>query len=397
MEQVQVRLLGGFSVEAGVRKINDSVNRAQKPLLVIAYLICNRARIVRAEELMRLCWEGEGKDDPANALRVVLHRARLMVDKLEIGSGMDVIRRERDGFRWISCQPVSVDAEEFVRLHEEGRQARDEAEKLECFLKAIHLYRGDFMGRNSGSAWGRFMVSQYRVRYFEMSLAALKSLSDNGEKQAAVQLARQVLALEPHYEAACRQLMEDLMSLGQAQAAVDEYEKLRVLLLRANRSSEEETRKVYFRAVRLCVGVEIPVELRRSGDDKNRGKNGARVCDFSFFRTFYPTAEYLIMQCGLEVYNALFTVEEIPGREVSRRTMERAMDGLMWQLKEELKRGSALTRCANNQLLAMLGANGYEQACMCCEQQVEKFYQNHPPHLVRVRYGVWQVGGDKEI
>ena len=52
MEQVQVRLLGGFSVEAGARRIDDSVSRSQKPLLLLAYLICNRERTVSFQKRM---------------------------------------------------------------------------------------------------------------------------------------------------------------------------------------------------------------------------------------------------------------------------------------------------------------------------------------------------------
>ena len=379
-------------MEVGARRIDDSVSRSQKPLLVLAYLICNRERVVTAEELLRLCWEGEEKDDPANALRVVLHRARLMAERLEIGSGMDIIRRERDGFRWDSRQPVQVDAEEFVRLHEAGKLARDDRGALECFRKAIDLYQGDFMGRNSGSTWGRYMLSEYRGRYLQMALSALERLSAEGQREEAVCLARQVLKLEPYFEAASRHLMEGMMAQGLAWESMEEYERLRGLLLGRNRSPEEETQKVYFRAVRLCGRPDIPVDLYPVGRDENRGKNGARVCDFSFFRTFYMSAEYLIVQCGLEVYNVLFTIEGEAGKELSRRSLERAIDSLLLQLKEELSKGNALTRCADNQLLAMMSANGYEEACMCCERQVEQFYQTHPNPSVRLRYGVWRVG-----
>jgi hypothetical protein len=89
------------------------------------------------------------------------------------------------------------------------------------------------------------------------------------------------------------------------------------------------------------------------------------------------SAEHLIVQCRLEVYNILFTIEGAQGKALSRRMMERAVDGLLQQLEMELPRGSALTRCADNQLLAMIGADGYEAACMCCERQVQLFYKNN--------------------
>lgn len=241
------------------------------------------------------------------------------------------------------------------------------------------------------------MVEHHRERYFEMVLSAMESLSSDGRNEEAVMLGRQTLTLEPLCQVVCRCLMEELMALGRVRDAVEEYERLRGLLLRVGCTPEEETQKVYFRAVRLCGGEKIPLELHQSGEDENRGENGARVCDFAFFRTFYTSAEYLILQSGLEIYNALFTIEGAKGQEISGRTMDRAVDGLMRQMKADLRRGSALTRCADNQLLAMISANGYEQACMICERQVETFYQSHPNFPVRVCYGVWQVGGDKVI
>ena len=119
------------------------------------------------------------------------------------------------------------------------------------------------------------------------------------------------------------------------------------------------------------------------------------MCDFSFFRTFYVSAENLIVQCGLEVYNILFTIEGVQGKELSRRMTERAVDGLLQQLAMQLPRGSALTRCADNQLLAMMGADGYEAACLCCERNVNRFYQNNPAISVKLRYGVWRVGENR--
>ena len=395
MEMLQIRMLGGFSAQVREKRIDDLENRSQKPWLLLAYLICNRERTVTQEELLRLCWEGEEKDDPANALRVVLHRTRALLDKLAIGSGMDLILRSRDGFCWSSHLPVSVDVEEFENLYAAGNRAKDEEKKLECFLRAIELYRGDFLGRNSGGTWGRYMADKQRERYIEMALAALDILSGSGREKEAVALARKVLGIEPYRESVCRRLMENLISLGRVQEAVQQYEQLRTSLLTAfDRIPEEETQRVYFRAMRKIRAPKISVDIQPSEWDENRGKNGARVCDFSFFRTFYVSVEYLIGQCGLEIYNLLFTLESAQEKEPSRRTVDRAMEMLLQQMKADLGRGTALTRCADNQLLAMINADGYEEACLCWEQQLKKFRQSYPGTAVQLSYGVWRVGED---
>ena len=149
MEMLQIRVLGGFSVEVRGNRIDDSYNRSQKPWQLIAYLICNRDRTVTQDELLRLCWDGEKKDDPANALRVVLHRTRAILDKLEIGSGMDLIRRSRNGFCWNCPFSIRVDVEEFERLYQEGMAAEDDQVRLDRFQTALNLYAGPFLGRNA--------------------------------------------------------------------------------------------------------------------------------------------------------------------------------------------------------------------------------------------------------
>ena len=396
MEKLQIRMLGGFSARARGNQIDDSENRSQKPWILLAYLICNRNRTVTQEELLRLCWEGEEKENPANALRVVLHRTRTMLEQLKIGCGMDMILRSRDGFSWNCRLPMDVDVEEFEALHKTCVLTRDREERLECCLKGINLYGGDFLGRNSGGTWGTRMAEKQRGRYVEMTLEALNILSDSGREEDAVQLARKVLGMEPHQEAVHRCLMEVLMKLGRAGEAVELYDKLRAALLgKFDRVPEEETQRVYFRAVRLCRENDIPVELRRIEKDDNRGENGVKICDFSFFRTFYVSAEFLILQCGLEVYNILFTVEGTQEKPLSCRSMGRAMEGLSQQLKADLRRGDVMTRCAENQILVMIRANGYEEACKCCERHVNLFYRNNPTITAKVRYGVWQVGENR--
>ena len=397
MEKLEIQMLGGFSARTREKRINDSENRSQKPWILLAYLICNRDRTVTQEELLRLCWEGEEKDDSANALRVVLHRTRTMLEQLKIGSGMDLIQRSRDGFSWNCRLPLDVDVEEFEALHKNCVLTRDEEERLACCLKAIDLYGGDFLGRNSGGTWGTHMAEKLRGYYVEMALTALSILSDDGREEDAVQLARKVLGMEPYQEAIHRSLMQNLIKLGRAGEAVEQYEQLRAALLgKFDRAPEEETQRVYFKAVRLCGEAEIPVELRRIEKDDNRGENGVKICDFSFFRTFYVSAEFLILQCGLEVYNILFTVEGTQEKPLSRRSMERAMEGLSQQLKAELRRGDVMTRCAENQMLVMIRADGYEEACMCCERHVDLFYRNNPSTPAKLRYGVWRVGENRQ-
>ncbi len=394
MKELEVRMLGSFSLETGGHRITDAENRSQKPWLLMAYLLCHRGRTVSQEELIRMCWEPEEiKGDPANALRVVLHRARAMLDKLEVVTGRDLLVRSRDGFEWGDRLSVWTDVEEFESLYGEGCANADQKFKLQCFKRAISLYGGDFLSRNTGDGWAGCMAERLRRMYLDMAEQAVELYSGDGQLERGAQLCREVLNVLPGHEGMYRRLMETLLELGQAEQAVEVYEKLRVECLETlDRLPERKTRQIYYRALQASNGDGIPVRLHPGDGCEAGGPPGAKVCDFTFFQLFYPSAEWLVEQCGVEMYNTLFTLELEQARPVSQRTRERLMEHLCRQLRMEVGRSGTLTQCDEARFLAIVRIDGYENTCLFCERQVETFYRNHPNTPHRLRYGVWRMG-----
>lgn len=398
MEVLQIRMLGQFSLEAQGRRLDASEDRSCKPWLLLAYLLYHRSRVVTQEELLRLCWGSENtRGDLSNALRVVLHRTRIMLDRLELMPGKEMIVRSWDGFQWNDRLPVRIDVEVFQEMYRSGKAAAQPEEKLACFERAMDCYRGEFLGGNTGENWGACIENYHREIYMEMALEMLNLLADAGETQRMIEVCRQVLKVEPFNEEIYRRLMKTLMEQGKAREAARLYEQLREkLLTEFDRVPEERTGDTYFSVLRAMNPAVVPVALERLDVDCSGDDRGAKLCDFSFYRMFYSSAEWLIERCGLSVYNVLFTMEVKPGRSVSQRTQDRLMEGLAEQLRAGWSRGDALTRCAEDQILGMVQAGSYEAACMICEEQVERFYRGHSNVPVCLRYGVWRVGKENE-
>jgi len=137
---------------------------------------------------------------------------------------------------------------------------------------------------------------------------------------------------------------------------------------------------------------EIPVVLKRQDLNAEIPDRGARVCDFAFYRMFFSSAEWLVSQCGLSIYQVLFKLENGPDKAVSERTRERLMEALLEQLRLGLHRGDAISRCAGDQIVGMMQAKDYESACLICERQVERFYREYPNTTMELSYGAWRVG-----
>ena len=81
---LRVQTLGSFSIRRGTPAFAGG--RSRKLILLLAFLIWERARPVPYEELADLLWTGR-EGGSLNALKALLHRARSALDQLGEGSG----------------------------------------------------------------------------------------------------------------------------------------------------------------------------------------------------------------------------------------------------------------------------------------------------------------------
>lgn len=125
-----------------------------------------------------------------------------------------------------------IDAEEFDRLIADGeasRRARDFDRCIDCYERAVALYRGDFM-QGSYEPW----VEEQRSYYREQFLRMLESLAAVAERKqewlGAMDLAQRILRDDPFREDIHCLVMRAQAALGNRVAVKEQYETLRGLL-----------------------------------------------------------------------------------------------------------------------------------------------------------------------
>jgi ATP/maltotriose-dependent transcriptional regulator MalT/DNA-binding SARP family transcriptional activator len=139
----------------------------------------------------------------------------------------------RDGDYLLSQDfPYFVDTEEFDRLLAEGESARrsgDRGRLVECFERAVELYRGDFM-QGSYDDW----VEEQRAYYKEQHLRMLETLAVAAQKSEdwsrSLKLAQRIIAEDQFREDVHCMIMRAQAALGNRAAVRDQYESLRKLL-----------------------------------------------------------------------------------------------------------------------------------------------------------------------
>ena len=110
MEQINIRMLGEFSLSTDSVRITDHDNRSRTVWCLLAYILCHRNRVLSQDELIDVLYGDDPKGaNPANALKTALHRVRALLDQLWPGAGHELIVRQEGGYRWNPECSVSME------------------------------------------------------------------------------------------------------------------------------------------------------------------------------------------------------------------------------------------------------------------------------------------------
>src|SRR5262247_344323 len=239
MGRLQLRLLGGFDLQAGPGQAVPI--RLKKAQALLAYLACHPGQSRPRDKLATLLWP-EMDDWQARAnLRKVLFVLR---------RGLSVIspslRLDEDTVT-LDTAALDVDVLAFQQL---ARRADPEA-----LQQAVDLYRGDLLeGLGVTEAPFEEWLAAERERLREFALEALAKLlahQTKSEASNAVATALRLLALDPLQEAVHRALMRLYVRDGRRDAALRQYQSC-VDTLRRELSvePEAETRQLYQEVLR---------------------------------------------------------------------------------------------------------------------------------------------------
>jgi DNA-binding SARP family transcriptional activator len=127
----------------------------QRPGMLLKYLICERRRLVPADEIAEAFWPG-GDQRAVGNVRHFVHSLR---SNLEPGRAKRTPSRfiiaEPGGYR-LNTEAVTVDADEFQQLVTAGLQRlkhEDQEASERLLVDAMVLYGGDFLGDERYALW----------------------------------------------------------------------------------------------------------------------------------------------------------------------------------------------------------------------------------------------------
>lgn len=390
---LKVQMLGTFSVTLGDVSVNDGSNRSRKIWLLLAYLAYNRNRQVSQEELISLLWGSEEQNDnPAGALKTALWRARQMLEPLGPSIGKDLILRKGGGCRWNPEIPTELDTEQFEALCRAGTGGGTAEERLEALRKALDLYQGEFLEKMSMEPWVSPISAYYHNVYISTLLETLPLLEERGFCQEVEDLCRSALREDPYNELLHQYLLRSMVDRGEYERASVTYEELRELLYsNLGITPAEETQELYNEIQRSITGYALLPDTIREQLREEDPSAGAIVCEYSRFKFFYQAEARAAARRGDAVHIGILSVTDENGRELSRRSLDRAMENLQVQIQRSLRKSDVVSRCSASQFVMLLLQANYENSYMVCDRIVRSFGRTYPHSPAKIHAVVFPL------
>jgi len=397
VDPIRIRTFGEFSLQYGENKISDQDNRSKKMWQLLAYLLCRRPRVIPQKELIELLWgDDPSSSNPENVLRITFHRVRTMLDRLYPNAGHQVILYKDSGYAWNPEVPIELDSERFDTLC--SLQTEDPSARLDAYLEAIELYRGEYLEKLSSETWVIPITTHFHNLYVAAVLESIPLLSAQNQHQTAADLCRAAIAVEPYHEPLYQHLMQQLAALNDPEGAAAVYEELsRRLFDDFGIRPSEETKEIYRAAAHSVSEQVLPMDLVLEHLQEPDAPNGAMECEYDYFKVLCYAESRAMARSGRATHIALLSISADPAKQLTKSGNSRAVGQVGEQIRLNLRRGDVFSRCSVSQYILMLPGANYENSCMVCRRVIGAFHRKHPHSTLQIHFIVQPLSDSSSV
>ncbi len=388
--QLQINMLGGFSLQYNDKVIDYQSSRSHKLWLILEYLITFRDKEITQNELIELLWGDEFTENPANTLKTLLHRLRVMLEDLNFAPGKEMVMYNRGIYAWNPKLNYVVDTDQFMSLCELGDEADDEEQKISYYLSALEYYKGDFLPMSALEPWAVPVNTYFHSEYLRVVHACVALLKERNRAHEIITVCQNAVKVDPYEEVLHYELIKAMLDTGAQQTALNHYEYVVDLFYSEfGINLSEQMTDLYKELIKVSNGIEVDLHVISEKLQEEHSRPGAFYCEFSLFKEIYQLEKRAISRNGQSVYLCLISVTDGNNSKVdNKKHQNAAMGQLRNAIQFSLRRGDVFTRYSVSQYLIMLPTISYENCEMVLKRIVRNFKLDNPHSKVTLTYKI---------
>lgn len=197
--------------------------RTVKAQELFAYLLHQRGRQVRKEELLELLWAESGQKNGMTQMYTAIYQVR---KTLQAG-GIDVEVVSTEKCYMLDLKATQLDADEWERaVHETAAPSED---TLPAHKRLLELYRGDYFA-NYDYLWAENERERLRLLWFQHAIGVADFMAGSAQPIEALRLYQRIQQAFPYAEETYWGLMKLHYARGDQQAVQKQYDDLNKIL-----------------------------------------------------------------------------------------------------------------------------------------------------------------------
>ncbi len=379
-------LLGSFLCrEVRGDRIRNSVvpqKIGKKALSFLQYLIVNHARNISSEELIEQFWPE--KSDPANVLKSMVFKTRNLL-KTMFPEEENLLQTLQGCYAWAPSVRIELDVEEFERACLDARKQRGKG-YLDTLLRAIALYRGDFLAGND-SEWAVSLRRYYQTLYLDVCKMTLPMLQEQERWTEMISICEQAAAVDFGSDTFVVYQMQALISMGHPERAVEAYQTFREMLWEEFEIEPAEyVEQIHLLADSMCKNNMDSLDILKLVAEE-RAEERAFFCTFGVFQSIVALERRHLVRSRQS--SALVIVSL--GNKVTPTTDARRLERI---LLEGLRTGDPVDRLDASSYILMLTGASKENAELVMERIDRAFHKTYSHSQACISFRVASLEAD---
>lgn len=394
-----IRMLGSIMIEKNGRSISDQNNHSRKMWVLLAYLFYFHEKKISSNELISTIWENEeDTSNPANVLKVLLHRTRSMLNELEEGLGKNLILNTRGEYYLNPNIRIQLDVTQLEQKIQEGQNSNDLQTTLTLYQEVLSLYRGDFLEKFSTESWVVPLSTYYRNLYLETAHELIKLYEENRQYSDIIQMCRKICSKEKYDETFYIPLLKNLIKAEQYEEAIHIYQTFRQTIYSEFGIQPSTELQSLFRKARQglhsdLIDISDVRRLMHEDDDQK----GALFCEIDIFKQIYQFTSRGLERNGSVIHIALINITDIQNHALSKRSLNTVVENLRKYICSKLRCGDIFSMCSPSQFILLLPNANYENTEKVIERLENGFYQQYPHTPAKLSHHIQPVIPDSTI
>ena len=261
--------------------------------------------------------------------------------------------------------------------------------KLQYYLAALDIYKGDFLPKLAMEAWVTPINAYYHSLFLSLIGEVLEILSEKEAYEEIVHRCTKAIQIEPFNENLYYHMITALVRTGNQKAALSQYDQMTELFFNNfGVTPSEELTELYKEVVRTTNSMETDLTVIKEYLQEKSITDGAFYCEYEFFKNIYRLEARALARSGEAVYLCLLTISDLSNKGLAPKILKNAMTKLDNSIRLSLRQGDIYSKYSASQYIIMLPSANYENSKLIANRITGRFRRENPHSKAVVNFAL---------